>query len=251
MFKNEVDRVGQAAADKVRFLNENPGGYFVSSLMAGMYIGFGILLSFTIGSMGSMPLMKLFMGMSFACALSLVIMAGAELFTGNNMVMATGFLKKTVSAKEVLKLWLICYVGNWLGSILLAWIFSRTGLMTEAFCETVAKAAAAKVSVPFGALLFRAALCNMLVCLGVWCSIKMASESGKLIMIFWIIVIFFTAGFEHSVANMTLLTLDFLAPHTAMTAGAYMYNLLTVTLGNILGGVFLVALPYVLMGKNE
>lgn len=251
MFKNEVDRVGQAAADKVCFLNENPGGYFVSSLMAGMYIGFGILLSFTIGSMGSVPLMKLFMGMSFACALSLVVMAGAELFTGNNMVMATGFMQKTVSAREVLKLWLICYVGNWLGSILLAWIFSRTGLMTEAFCETVAKAAAAKVSVPFGALLLRAALCNMLVCLGVWCSIKMTSESGKLIMIFWIIVIFFTAGFEHSVANMTLLTLGFLAPHTAMTAGAYMYNLLTVTLGNILGGVFLVALPYVLMGKNE
>ena len=189
MFKNEIDRVGQAAADKVHFLNENPGGYFASSLIAGMYIGFGILLSFTIGSLGSMPLMKLFMGMSFACALSLVIMAGAELFTGNNMVMATGFMKKTVSAKGVLKLWLICYVGNWLGSILLAWIFSRTGLMTEAFCGTVANVAAAKVSIPFGALLLRATLCNMLVCLGVWCSMKMTSESGKLIMIFWIIVI--------------------------------------------------------------
>lgn len=251
MFRKEVESVAQAAADKVRFLNENPTGYFASSLMAGMFIGFGILLSFTIGAMGSMPLMKLFMGMSFACALSLVIMAGAELFTGNNMVMATGFMEKTVSAKDVLKLWAICYVGNWLGSILLAWLFAHTGLMTEAFCAAVAPVAAAKVSIPFSALLLRAILCNMLVCLAVWCSIKMTSESGKLIMVFWIIVIFFTAGFEHSIANMVLLSLDFMAPGTAMTMGSYFYNILTATLGNILGGVFLVALPYALMGKNE
>ena len=250
MFRKEVESVAQAAADKVRFLNENPGGYFASSLMAGMYIGFGILLSFTIGSMGSMPLMKLFMGMSFACALSLVIMAGAELFTGNNLVMAAGFLEKTVSAKDVLKLWAICYVGNWLGSILLAWIFAHTGLMTEAFCAAVAPVAAAKVSIPFGALLLRAILCNMLVCLAVWCSIKMTSESGKLIMVFWIIVIFFTAGFEHSVANMVLLSLDFMAPGTAMTMGNYFYNILTATLGNMIGGIFFVAVPYTLMAKK-
>lgn len=250
MFKNEVDRVAHAAADKVRFLNENPTGYFASSLMAGMFIGFGILLSFTIGAMGSMPLMKLFMGMSFACALSLVIMAGAELFTGNNMVMATGFMEKTVSAKDVLKLWVICYVGNWLGSILLAWIFAHTGLMTEAFCAAVAPVAAAKVSIPFGALLLRAILCNMLVCLAVWCSIKMTSESGKLIMVFWIIVIFFTAGFEHSVANMVLLSLDFMAPGTAMTMESYFYNILTATLGNMIGGTFFVAVPYTLMAKK-
>lgn len=250
MFKNEVDRVSQAAADKVRFLNENPTGYFASSLMAGMFIGFGILLSFTIGAMGSMPLMKLFMGMSFACALSLVIMAGAELFTGNNLVMAAGFMEKTVSAKDVLKLWAICYVGNWLGSILLAWIFAHTGLMTEAFCAAVAPVAAAKMSIPFGALLLRAILCNMLVCLAVWCSIKMTSESGKLIMVFWIIVIFFTAGFEHSVANMVLLSLDFMAPRTAMTMGSYFYNILTATLGNMIGGIFFVAVPYALMAKK-
>lgn len=250
MYKNEVDRVSQVAADKVRFLKENPGGYFVSSVIAGMFIGFGILLSSTIGAMGSFSFMKLLMGISFSCALSLVIMAGAELFTGNNMVMAMGFMKKTVSAKDVLKLWLICYVGNWLGSIFLALIFSRTGLMTEAFCAAVASVAAAKVSIPFGALLLRAILCNMLVCLAVWCSIKMTSESGKLIMIFWIIVIFFTAGFEHSIANMVLLTLDFLAPETAMTMGSYFYNILTASLGNMIGGIFFVAVPYTLMAKE-
>lgn len=251
MFHKEVDQVAQAAAGKVRFLKTNPGGYFLASVLAGMFIGFGVLFSFTIASLRDLSLTKLVMGMSFACALSFVVMAGAELFTGNNFVMAMGVMKKTVSAGEMLKLWLICFLGNWAGGIFLALIFSHTGLANDAFLQAIAAAASAKVSVPFVPLLLRGALCNMLVCLAVWCSMKMKSEAGKLIMIFWALSLFFTVGFEHSVANMTLLTLGALAPHTAMTAGAYMYNLLTVTLGNILGGVFLVAIPYALIGKRE
>lgn len=251
MFHKEVDQVAQAAAGKVRFLKTNPGGYFIASMMAGVFIGLGVLFAFTIASLSDLSLTKLIMGMSFACALSFVVMAGAELFTGNNFVMAMGVMKKTVSAGEMLKLWLICFLGNWAGGIFLALIFSRTGLANDAFLQAIAAAASAKVSVPFFPLLLRGALCNMLVCLAVWCSMKMKSEAGKLIMIFWALSLFFTVGFEHSVANMTLLTLDALAPHTTMTAGAYMYNLATVTLGNMLGGVFLVALPYAIMGKKE
>lgn len=251
MFHKEVEQVAQAAAGKVRFLKTNPGGYFLASMMAGVFIGLGVLFAFTIASFSDISLTKLVMGMSFACALSFVVMAGAELFTGNNFVMAMGVMKKIVSAGEMLKLWLICFLGNWVGGIFLAWIFSHTGLANDAFLNAIATAASAKVSVPFVSLLLRGALCNMLVCLAVWCSMKMKSEAGKLIMIFWALSLFFTVGFEHSVANMTLLTLDALAPHTAMTAGAYMYNLATVTLGNMLGGVFLVALPYALMGKKE
>lgn len=251
MFHNEVEQVAQAAAGKVRFLKTNAGGYFLASMMAGVFIGFGVLFAFTIASLSDFSLTKLVMGMSFACALSFVVMAGAELFTGNNFVMAMGVMKKTVSAGEMLKLWLICFLGNWAGGIFLALIFSHTGLANDAFLQAIASAASAKVSVPFFPLLLRGVLCNMLVCLAVWCSMKLKSEAGKLIMIFWALSLFFTVGFEHSVANMTLLTLDALAPHTAMTAGAYMYNLATVTLGNILGGVFLVALPYAIMGKKE
>lgn len=148
MFHNEVEQVAQAAAGKVRFLKTNPGGYFLASVLAGMFIGFGVLFSFTIASLSDLSLTKLVMGMSFACALSFVVMAGAELFTGNNFVMAMGFMKKTVSGGELLKLWLICFLGNWAGGIFLAWIFSHTGLANEAFLQAIATAAAAKVSVP-------------------------------------------------------------------------------------------------------
>ncbi|MDY3118678.1 MAG: formate/nitrite transporter family protein [Peptoniphilus sp.] len=250
MFHEEVERVAQTAAAKTRFLRENPAGYFLASILAGMFIGFGILLSFTISSMGQFPLTKLVMGMSFGCALSFVVMAGGELFTGNNFVMATGFLKKTVKAADVIKLWIVCYVGNWIGGILLAWVFSHTGLVTDSLAAAVASTATAKVSAPFFALLLRGVLCNMLVCLAVWCSMKMTSESGKLIMIFWALVVFFTAGFEHSIANMTLLSLHFMQPSTTMTLALYLYNILTVTLGNMIGGIFLVAVPYWTMGRD-
>ena len=120
MFHNEVGQVAQAAAGEVRFLKTNPGGYFLASVLAGMFIGFGVLFSFTIASLSDLSLTKLVMGMSFACALSFVVMAGAELFTGNNFVMAMGFMKKTVSGGELLKLWLICFLGNWAGGIFLA-----------------------------------------------------------------------------------------------------------------------------------
>ena len=250
MFHKEVEQVAQAATGKVRFLKTNPGGYFIASVMAGVFIGLGVLFAFTIASLSDLSLTKLVMGMSFACALSFVVMAGAELFTGNYFVMAMGVMEKTVSAGEMLKLWLICFLGNWVGGIFLAWVFSHTGLANDAFLRAIAAAASAKVSVPFVSLLLRGALCNMLVCLAVWCSIKMTSESGKLIMVFWIIVIFFTAGFEHSVANMVLLSLDFMAPGTAMTMGSYFYNILTATLGNMIGGIFFVAVPYTLMAKK-
>ena len=186
------------------------------------------------------------MGIFFSVALSLVVIAGAELFTGNNMVMFAGYLKKTVSLGEVLKLWLICWIGNLVGAILLAFIYNATGLYTDATLTAMTNTAAMKMTAGFIPLLTRGMLCNMLVCLAVWCGFRSKSESGKLIMVFWCIVAFFTTGFEHSIANMTLLTLALInnGGNEAITMGGYWFNLLTVTVGNMIGGILLVAIPY-------
>ena len=91
-----------------------------------------------------------------------------------------------------------------------------------------------------------------LVCLAVWCGFKCKSESGKLIMIFWCLFAFITTGFEHSIANMTLLTISLLAPmEAAVTIGGYAYNLIVVTLGNMVGGILFVAIPYYLISKKK
>jgi len=98
----------------------------------------------------------------------------------------------------------------------------------------------------------RGVLCNILVCLAVWCGTKLKSESAKLIMIFWCLFAFITSGFEHSIANMTLLTVSLLAPfEKAVSLSGYFYNLSIVTLGNMVGGIVFVAVPYYLASKKK
>lgn len=118
MYNDEYAATAAGAAAKVGLLKKNPLGYFLLSALAGAYIGFGILLSFTVsGTLGAIPMTKIAMGLSFGIALSLVIIAGAELFTGNAFVLYNGWRSKTVTLTDVIRLWVVCYLGNWFGAI--------------------------------------------------------------------------------------------------------------------------------------
>lgn len=252
MFKEDFNAASGAAAAKSSFLKKNPVGYFVLSVLAGMYIGFGILLSFTTGGLlAGEAAAKLAMGATFGVALSLVVMAGSELFTGNNMVMVAGLFKNKVTFADCLVLWIVCWLGNMCGGVLLAILYHLTGLGNGTVGDFMAKTAMAKMSAPAIALLTRGILCNMLVCIAVWCGFRCKSESGKLIMIFWCLITFFTTGFEHSVANMTLLTYSlFNSAGQAVSLSGELYNLFWVTLGNMIGGIGLVAVPYFLSQRD-
>ncbi len=253
MYYDEFAAVAAAAKTKAGFLGKNPTGYLLSSMLAGVYVGLGILLIFSIGGqLVGLQYVKVVMGVSFGISLSLVVMAGAELFTGNNLVMTAGLCLKTVDLGQTVRLWLICYAGNWLGSVLIAAVFTGTGLGEGPVGEFIAATAAAKMSVPFFPLLLRGVMCNALVCLAVWCNFRLKSESGKLIMIFWCLFAFITTGYEHSIANMTLLTAALFAPYgAAVSLGGYFYNILVVTLGNMLGGILLIAAPYAVISRKK
>lgn len=253
MFADEFTAAVGAAKAKSIFLQKNPLGYLMASILAGAFVGFGILLIFSIGGqLTGQPYVKVIMGASFGIALSLVIMAGSELFTGNNMIMTMGICGKSVTLNQTIKLWVICFIGNWMGSALLASVFFGTGLASGAVGEFIAQTAAAKMNLPLIPLFFRAILCNTLVCLAVWCSLRCKSESGKLIMVFWCLFAFITSGFEHSVANMTLLTVSLFAPFDAtISMSGYFYNIFVVTLGNMVGGILFVALPYYMISKQK
>lgn len=252
MFSESYEAAAAAAKSKIGFQKKNPVGFFVLSMLAGIYIGFGILLSFTIGGqLDGSPFTKAVMGMSFGIALSLVVIAGAELFTGNNLIISAGLFKKTVSLSEAIPFWAVCWLGNACGSILLAVIYKFTGLGSGKVAEFMAEGALAKMSAGPVQLIARGILCNILVCLAAWCSIKCRSEAGKLIMIFWCLFAFVTTGFEHSVANMTLLTVALLTPAgTAVSIGGWFYNLILVTIGNMTGGILFVSLPYFLGSRD-
>ncbi len=253
MFKNEYSALINASRAKINLLEKNPMGYFLSACLAGAYVGFGIVLIFTIGGLlTGQPYAKIVMGVSFGIALSLVLMAGSELFTGNNLIMGAGSMRKEIPWSKTAKLWAICFVGNWVGSIFLALIFQYSGLNTGAVAEFISNVTLAKTTAPAMQLFLRGVLCNALVCLAVWCSFKLQSESGKLIMIFWCLFAFITSGFEHSIANMTLLTIGFLEPvNNVITLGGYLYNILFVTLGNMVGAFVFLVLPYFVISSEK
>ena len=254
MFNEEFTAASKGAAAKTALLKKNPAGYFLLSMLAGAYIGFGILLVFTLnGALAGAPYTKLVMGCCFGVALSLVVIAGAELFTGNNLVMTAGMLRKTVTFADALKLWAVCWLGNLAGSVLLALVFSLTGLYSDATLAAMTGAAAGKMTAGFIPLLTRGMLCNTLVCLAVWCGFRAKSDAGKLLMIFWCLLAFFATGFEHSIANMTLLTLALInnGGNEAISMGGYWFNLIVVTLGNMIGAILFVALPYHFASKEK
>ncbi|WP_296916373.1 formate/nitrite transporter family protein [uncultured Megasphaera sp.] len=253
MFEKEYEASASGAAAKVRFLKENPLGYVMVSLLGGAYLGFGILLTYTIKSyLGTQPSAHIIMGLSFGVALSLVIMAGAEMFTGDAFILYNGLRRKTVTAWDVVKLLVICYIGNWLGALILSSIFYGTGLDTGAMAQSLTEAAALRMNLPPLEIFCRGILCNVLVCLAVWCSFRCKSDSAKLIMIFWCLYVFYTLGFGHCIANMTLMDLALLAPHPdTVNLTNYVYNLCLVTAGNVAGSIFFVSIPYGLASRRR
>ncbi len=253
MFKEEYDNLVNLSKKKMDFYKNNTLGFFVSSMLAGMFVGLGILLIFTIsGQLAGQPYTKLIMGATFGIALSLVIMAGSDLFTGNNLIISGGLFKKELDLVDSINFWLVCYIGNFVGSLLVAGLFLATDLNNGATANAFATVTDAKTNIPLIPLFFRSILCNILVCLAVWCSLKLKSESGKLIMIWWCLLAFITTGFEHSIANMTVLTIGLFEPgNYDITIAGYFYNIIVVTLGNMIGGIFFVSLPYYLISKNK
>lgn len=258
MFLETIEKVANTGSTKVKFLKNNFGKYFVLSMFAGFFVGLGILLIFSIGGLAA-PILGPFgartlMGVAFGVALSLVIICGSELFTGNNFILTISSLSKKTTWTESIQLWIICFFGNLAGSILCGYLFSLTNLTVHFVpgAESVGKfmisIATLKATAPFWDLFYRGVLCNILVCLAVWCSIKMSSESGKLIMIWWCLFTFITVGLEHSIANMTLFSaLMFKDPQFFM---GMITNLIPVTLGNFVGGAGLGAAYYYVSKKD-
>lgn len=249
MYDETIAAVARAARQKSEYLQRSPSGYLLLSALAGVYVGFGIILIFAVGAplweAGS-PFTKVVMGASFGIALSLVIFAGSELFTGNNLVMAIGVLRRSASPAMLGAVWVMSFAGNLIGALAFAWLVAKSGVLSSGpQLAFVQKTVETKMDLPFGELFVRGILCNWLVCLAVWTSIRAQSETARLIMIFWCLFAFIGAGFEHSVANMSLLGVGLFLDHgPAVSWGGFADNLIPVTLGNIVGGTVFVGGAY-------
>jgi nitrite transporter NirC len=246
MVQDTIASVATASEKKHALLGTSLPRYLVLSALAGAYVGLGIALIFAIGaplSAANSPFLKVVMGASFGVALTLVMFAGSELFTGNAMVLTIGALTGKSKLSQLAAVWGWSYLGNLIGSLGLAWLIAQSGALggdpQRGFIESVATA---KMNLPFGAALARGILANWLVCLAVWCAMRATHEVTRLVLIFWCLFAFIGAGFEHSIANMTLLGIALFQPHgEAVTWAGYLQNLVPVTIGNIIGGAVMVA----------
>jgi nitrite transporter NirC len=249
MHNETIDSLAQAAERKEANLNRSFTSHMLLSMLAGMYVGVGIILIFSIGAplaASDSPFTKLAMGASFGVALTLVIFAGAELFTGNNMIFTLGTLTGQTRLSALGKNWLWTWVGNLLGSAFLAYIVIKAGTFdAPVFRDFVLKVTATKMNLPWLQLFLRGVLANWLVCLAIWQATKTKSDAAKLGLIFWCLFAFIASGFEHSIANMTLLSMGLLLPHGAdVSLAGFGRNLAATTLGNVVGGCLFVAFPY-------
>lgn len=218
---------------------------FVLGLLAGIFIALGgafYTVTITGSTLGFGPT-KVIGGVAFSLGLILVIIAGAELFTGNALiVMAWADGKATTVA--LLRNWAVTFISNGLGAVLIAWLmFSSGSIGNDGVRATAIAIAEAKISLSFQEAFARGLLCNALVCLAVWLSFAARRVSGKILAIVFPITAFVALGFEHSIANFYLITIGLLA---GADGGVIEFagNIVPVTLGNIVGGAGGVAATY-------
>lgn len=234
------------------------GRAFVLAVVAGFYIGMGGMFMLLVKSDAQLPFAAsaLLGGLTFGLGLFSVIVAGAELFTGNNL-MLIGTTQGAYGPGELLRSWAVVYAGNFVGSLLLAVILKLAnfaGMNGGAVGEAAVNVAIAKCSLGLVPMFFRAVMCNVLVCLAVWMGFAGKSVTDKLPAALLPVMAFVACGFEHCVANMFFLPYGLMVSGgvEAITTGAICVNLVVVTLGNIVGGALLFAGAYVLaFGRKD
>lgn len=246
---------------------------FVLAIAAGAFIAFGAQVSLTVSSgvAGTLGwgVSKLIGAMVFAAGLMMVVLTGAELFTGNVMMMFS-VIEKKISWLRLLRSWSIVYIGNFVGSLLLAGlVFGAALYQNNGFDVGVNTLTNAhmKVNLSFVEAFSRGILCNWLVCLAVWMATSSKRVIGKIFAIFFPIMTFVASGYEHSVANMFFIPSGILlksvpqvvaasnlgADINSLTWGHFLFrNLLPVTLGNIVGAlIFVVLLFWIAYFKDD
>jgi formate/nitrite transporter len=226
------------------------------AVLAGAFIAFGgmfYLVALT-GADLSLGITRIFAGMAFSLGLVLVLVAGAELFTGNNLIVIA-WADGLISSVQLLRNWALVYVGNFVGATGMVALALLAGLPDHAgggLGAVAASVAEAKVALSPLRAFFSGILCNILVCLAVWMCFSAQQIAAKVVCIVFPITAFVALGFEHSIANMFLITFGLMAAGQGLgfDLAGLIGNLIPVTLGNIVGGSGLVALVYWLIYRR-
>ncbi len=231
---------------------------FILAIFAGMFIAAaGVGATVAPATVTSASAAKFLGACIFPAGLSMVIVAGSELFTGNNL-MIISLLERKITIGSLLKSWVIVYAGNFVGAVLIAFLCAKGhvfALFNSTVASSVVSTAAGKTGMTFGTAFIKGILCNFLVCIAVWMAFAAKTVPGKIIAVFFPVMLFVLCGFEHSIANMYYIPAGLFTVGDSAYGGIqaaegltwgnmFLKNLLPVTLGNIVGGSGFVGCGY-------
>ena len=246
-YERETSDFSELGSTKANACHTHRLNSIIGGMQAGAYVGIAIVLIMTLGSAAPEAMRGLIMGSTFGLALILVVIAGAELFTGYNLYTAIAVRNGSLALTRAIEANVLVFAANLGGSFLLVLVYwiGKGPLLQGTDADFIQSVAAKKMHLDAAVLVARGALCNWLVCLALWMSRRVNSDSAKCIVVAWCLLAFIACGFEHSVANMTVHLLALFGPDNPdISVFGAAHNLLWVTLGNIIGGAVFVGLAY-------
>lgn len=246
--------VEKLALKKQKIFRQSRLRYILRSMLASMFIGFGVIVAFKTGNffyLEHSPFAYPMAALTFGAAIILIAYGGGDLFTGNTFYFTFAALRKKIHWSEVFTLWTYSYIGNILGAVLFAFLILTTGLYYDStvsgFLLSVVEK---KLHVPTMELFFRAILCNWLVCLAFFIPMSLKGDGPKLFTMMLFVFCFFISGYEHSIANMCTFAIAIVIDHPGtISFNGIIHNLIPVTIGNLIGGGFFMGFMYYYVNK--
>lgn len=247
-------KVEQLALKKHKIYKQSRLRYIARSMLASMFIGFGVIVAFKTGNffyLEDSPFTYPMAAITFGAAIILIAYGGGDLFTGNTFYYTYAALRKKLKWLEVVKLWTFSYLGNILGACTFALLIYLTGLFMDSSVNGfLLDVVSQKMNTPTIQLLFRAILCNWLVCLAFFVPMSLKGDGAKMFAMMLFVFCFFISGYEHSIANMCTFAIALVLNHPGtISFDGVLHNLIPVTIGNLIGGVLLMGFMYYFVNK--
>lgn len=254
--KNVIDNFVNVGIAKAQLRGDK---LMLLSMMAGAYIAIGGVLSVVAGfgfpelTAGNPSLQRLLSGAAFPIGLILVVILGAELFTGNNAVLMPAALQGKISPWAAVRNWVAVYLGNFMGALLFTMLFVYAVGLTaaEPYHSAVQRIAKAKVAMPWHVVLLKGIGANWFVCLAVWLAASAKTMLAKMAGCWLPVMAFVALGYEHSIANMFFIPIGMLEGADVTLHQFFIANLLPATIGNIIGGALLVGTAYTYVNRSK
>ncbi|KOS69391.1 transporter [Lysinibacillus contaminans] len=249
MEQTALREVEKLALKKQKIFDQSIIKYLLRAILATGFIGFGVIVAFKAGNLFYLehsPMAYPMAAITFGVAIILIAYAGADLFTGNTFYFTYAALRGKMSWTKVVQMWIATYSGNLIGALIFAGFISLSGLFASqdvnSFLMSVAET---KMNAPVLQLFFRAILCNWLICLAFYIPMTLKGDGPKLFTMVLLVFCFFISGYEHCIANMSTFAVALVVDHPdTISIGKAIYNIIPVTLGNMIGGIVFMALYY-------